>query len=196
MDKLTVNGKRYIGLGDLDEVCRRLRQELIQRTTDDEGNRRELTDEEKAFKYGINQVMMRVMEDELEDCETEDEARKVWQSLRDEWMLDRWCLTCRDDTGERLFFRKYCYHVTPEGEAVEDGDELDEGTPVFTNRLWLMMTFTDYHKAASTCKVLAKRTGIEDLEVDPVFFYFAEGSAKERLLKAIFGEAKGDGKVD
>ena len=193
MDKVTINGIRYIALGDLEHVCSNLIQDIYDRYEPDERGRRNLSTKDIGMVTACSRVFETIMEDELrtadENADTAEEQRrneqKVYDRVRGEWECRNYLIKGMDG-NEAVYFRKMCPYAP---KADEQTDDDDDSTPVFASKLRLAKTWHDHYDATAFCEYLKRRTGLEDLKVIPVWQAAARGSkAFERLCKAIFGE--------
>lgn len=179
MEKTRINGQRYISLAEFNHIRRNLVKDIYDRYDKDENGTIHLSDIDKGRVDALTHIMTVVMDEEVHDAESPDEIRELHRKLDMEYALHRYIIVGKDaETGERVFFRKYCEHVEP-----------DEMTPVFTSLARLAKAWTNYYWASVTCEGLKRNTGDETLRIEPAWMYLLPpGEAEKRLLDAIFGD--------
>ena len=95
--KITINGKRYIGLGDLEHLRHCLVRDIVEGYDKD---KHEMTDYDRGQIEAYTHIMTKIMEDELEECESPDDVKRLRESIRKEWMEGKFvidadaCLDC------------------------------------------------------------------------------------------------------
>lgn len=185
MEKLRINDQRYISLAEFNHIRRNLVKDILERYDKDENGKRHLSEFDQGQAAALSHIMTVVMDEEVHDAESPDEIRDMHRKLDMEYALHRYIIVGKDsETGERVFFRKYCEHV-----------EEDELTPVFTSLPRLAKAWTNYYWATVACEVLRRSTEDETLRIEPAWIYLLPpGEAEKRLLNAIFGEETVDEK--
>lgn len=183
MEKITINGKRYIGLGDLEHL-----RHCLVRDIWENNDKEELSDYDRGEIAAYSHIMTKIMEDELEECESPDDVKQLRESIRKEWMEGKFVIDAIDaETNERVFFRNFC------GEDCE--------TPAFSTKLRFAREFGNQFHAEWILGLIKKRTseesGLKWLTVHPMRFFFEKpGEREKRLLNAIFGEDETDAKAE
>lgn len=169
MEKLTVNGKRYVLLAEVFKTC----ADLYEKCKDDE---------HPAACRVLDTLVDELINPEFEDCDTKEESKKFIKDIWAEWYSGRYVITTettdKDGKTKTLFFRRFCWMP---------GEE--DGTPTFTDRAKQAMTWTNHAEAVFQAEILKNRTSAK-LEVTPLIRF--SSIAKERLLNAIFGDGDGD----
>lgn len=196
IEKLTVNGRAYVSLGDLDHLRHNLIRDVYDRHEKDENGKITLTPEEIGEVGAYSHLMVELLGDELrearEKSRTADELRRnydaVYDHIKSDFRLSSYVIEGEDEDG-KVWFRKYCPYVPKDDEP---DDEEHDDTPVFTGIRRLAMWWHDHYNAVCVCDALKERTKIESLRVVPAWRVFTDGKAEERLLKAIFGEGEKD----
>ena len=181
MEKITLNGQRYISLAEFNHERRNLVKDVYDRCEHDDEGKIILSERDSGYIQALYDIMNVVMYEEIHDAETPDEIRAMHRKLDSEYALHRYIIVGKDEEdGMEVYFRKYC-------DCVEDG----ELTPVFTTMKRLAKAWTDYHEALVICNGLLDTTGDETLEVVAAWTrLLPAGTAEKRLLNAIFGEDK------
>ena len=191
MDMITVNGKRYIALGDFDHMRRNLIKDIYDKYEKDENNQIHLTPEDMGWTGAYHHIMVEIMRDTTHAiCETAKDAEdlrrrydEMYDSIRQEYLDGKFCIVCSDpETGATMYFRKLCEHV-------EEGKE----TPVFTTMRRLAMDFSDHYKATNMLAYLKNETEIEDLRIMPMYIAYMSNEEAKKLLDAIFRDDERDG---
>ena len=191
MEKITLNGKRYIALGEFDNLRHNLVRDIYDRYEKDENGQFHLSDIDMGQVSAYAHIMTEIMREELDEAHMNAEGpdglraanQKVRDKVRAEFLDGRYMIVGRDDDGE-IYFRKMCPYVPKEGEE-DDGDS----TPVFTGMKRLAATWTDHYQATNFCKFLTSETKIESLKVMPCWQVYMTEDEKRRLLEAIFRDA-------
>ena len=184
MDKITLNGKQYIALGEFNHIRKNLVKDIYERYEKDENGQYHLSEADIGRVDAYAHIMTAIMEDEIRSAETPDEIREIRKKLENEFLLHNYIITSNDnDTGERIYFRKYCEPVNDDGEY----------TPVFTTVPRLAKTWTDYYYATIVAGSLKQRTGDDSIRAVPACYHLLPpGEAEKRLLNAIFGDSEDD----
>lgn len=179
MDMITLNGKRYVALGELNHISRNFVKDIYERYEKDENGQRHPSEVDIGRIDAYTHIMTVVMEDEIHAAESPDEIRAMHKKLEVEFLLHNYIIVAKDnETGERVFFRKYCPHITD-----------DEDTPVFTAIPRLAKTWSDYYLATVVAEGLRRRSGDDSIMVAPAWVHMMPPSeAEKRLLNAIFGD--------
>lgn len=175
MEKITLNGKLYIGLGDFDNLRRNLIRDIYDRYERDENGKMNLSERDAGEVAAYAHIMTKVMEDELRACETPDEVRALHERLRKEWMRDKYVIV-GNDNGENVFYRKMC----PVGENGEDN-------PVFCSQIRLAHTWSDHFVATTTAEYITDNFGVET-KVEPLYLFAMTNEDAKKLLHAIFDD--------
>lgn len=178
MEKITLNGIRYISLSEFNHIRRNLVKDIYERYDKDENGQMHLSEFDQGQVAALSHIMTVIMDEEVHEAESPDEIREIHRKLDVEYTFHRYVIIGKDEeTGEMVFFRKYC--------AIANEDEL---TPVFTSIQRLAKTWTDHYRATVVCDVLREKTGDSTLKVEPAWIYLLPpGEAEKRLLNAIFG---------
>lgn len=192
MDKINLNGKRYIALGDFGHLRSNYVRDVLDSYVQDENGEKHLSDFDMGRLSAASDLMHAIMETEIRNAESPDEVRAIHNAIRDEWMRDTFVIVGKDDEGA-VYFRMMCDHV-PKDDEDEDDPDARTMTPVFTNMKRLAKTYSDHYRATSMCRFLKATTKME-LEVKPTWMVMKGARA---LLDAIFGtddepEYHGDG---
>lgn len=194
MEKITLNGKRYIALGEFDHLRTNLVRDIYDRYERDENGQIHLSDADSGRVDAYTHIMTEIMSDELKAAHEENPEdlraanQKVRDDIRAEFLDGRYMIVGGDDEGE-VYFRKMCPYVPKDDE--DSGDD----TPVFTSIKRLGKTWTDHYRATNYCKFLITETGIENLRVVPCWQVYMTDEQRKRLLEAIFrdtGDEDGD----
>ncbi|MBR0463426.1 MAG: hypothetical protein IJJ23_03480 [Clostridia bacterium] len=196
IEKLTVNGRRYVSLCDLDHMRHGLVKDIYDRYEKGEDGHIHMTPEDIGAVGAYSHLMVELLGTELREAreasKTADELRRnydeVYERIRSEWRNSSYVIEGEDENG-KFWFRKYCPYVPKDDKDVKTDDEHDD-TPVFSTLKRDAMWWHDCYDAECACRELKARTGIESLKVVPAWRVFTDGKAEERLLKAIFGEDK------
>ena len=177
MDKITLNGERFIGLADFNHLRRNLIKDVYDRYKRDENGELHLSEKDLGYIDALTHIMGEIMCEDVHDAESPNEIKEMHRELNTEYALHRYVIVGKDEeTGERVFFRKYCEHI-----------EEDEFTPVFTSMSRLAKAWRDYYMATVTCEGLKHNTGDNTLRVEPAWIYLLPpGDVEKLLLKAIF----------
>ena len=173
MKKYTFEGKRYVKLGDLDNLCHNLCKEIYDSYKNGEDGKIHLSDIDIARTDAIHRVMHEVMIEEIKCAESPDDIRQMHDKLRHEWMDDKFIIVANDD-GENVFYRKEC----PCGD---DG----EYVPVFTSKVRQACTFDDHYAAYCTA-VYLEQTFDYEVKVEPLYLFAMTGEEAKKMLQAIF----------
>ena len=179
MEKIRINDQRYISLAEFNHLRRNLVKDIYERYDKDESGQMHLSEFDQGQVAALSHIMTVVMDEEVHEAESPDEIKEMHRKLDMEYALHRYIIVGKDaETGERVFFRKYCEHV-----------EEDELTPVFTSLSRLAKAWTNYYWATVACEGLKRSTGDETLRIEPAWMYLLPpGEAEKRLLNAIFGD--------
>ena len=184
MDKITLNGKRYIALGDLDHLRHNLSKNIYESYERGEDGKIHLSDTDMAKIDAYNRMMSEVMAEEIAAAESPDDIRKMHESIRKEWMHDKFVIV-GNDNGENVFFRKMC-------AVGEDGAE----RPAFCSKIRLAKTYSDHYDATIYAQYLMQNWDIETM-VEPLYLFAMTNADAKKLLDAIFKkdepEYHGDG---
>lgn len=187
MEFLTVNGKRYIALGDFDHLRRGLIKDIRDKYTKGEDGQIHMTPEDVGSICAYSHIMVEMLKDDMHEicgrATSPEELRngydELYDSIRDEWMRGKYCIVAKDgETGERLYFRKWCDQADPEKDE----------TPVFSTLKRDAMTWNDHYYATLTLERLRRECAFDDLRIVPLYMIYASKQAHERLLNAIFGD--------
>lgn len=183
MEKITINKQRYISLAEFNHLRRNLVKDIYARYEKDEDGKLNLSSFDQGQVAALTHIMTEIMFEEVHDAESPDEIREMHKNLDIEFALHRYVIVGKDpETGEKVFFRKYCEHI-----------EEDEEIPVFTSLPRLAKTWTNYYWVTVACETLKQITENDTLKVDPAWMYLMpQGEAEKRLLNAIFGNEDGD----
>ena len=175
MNKITLNDKRYIALGDFNALRYSLARDIIEKYEPDENGQRHMSEYDQGALGVLTNIMTQIMSEEIHAAESPDEIRKMYDDIRWEWMRDKFVIVGKDN-GENVFFRKYC--------ACGDNDEEQ---PVFTGKIRLAKTWENHWYAELAMKELQEETGL-DLKVDYLYLYAMLPADAKRLLDAIFDD--------
>ena len=176
MEKITLNGKLYIGLGDFDNLRRNLIRDIYDRYERDENGKMNLSERDAGEVAAYAHIMTKVMEDELRACETPNEVRALHERLRKEWMHDKYVIV-GNDNGQNVFFRKMC------GAMNDDGDK----QPVFCSKIRLANTYDDHFAATTMAWYLSQNWDLE-VKVEPLYLFAMTNEDAKKLLHAIFDD--------
>lgn len=192
MDKITINGKRYISLGDFYWLRHNMILDIYDQYEKDENGEYHLSAEDETRIRAYVQIMYEILSPELDRYAGEEAQKTYYQKalreLRREWLNGNYIIEGKDD-GKAIYYRKMCpYAPKPEDSASETEHDYDEGTPVFTSIRRLAEGWSDHYRASCFCDYLKSRTGMDSLKVVPAWMAFSDGAAEKRLLKAIFGD--------
>lgn len=204
MKIIKADNKHYIRLGDLDHLLRCMSLEIYGKyTRNEEGtyvqeNGAEgMTLKDIAWLKAIRAVMTRVLQREINACETEQEVWNLEDRIESEFYRDKYVVMIKemDEDGHRhnYLFRKYCEgamraKMEEEGksekeilETLEDRD----GDPVFTEDPMQADFMEDHEMADATARYIKSAYGLET-EVEPAWFY--NHKTVKKVLDAIFNE--------
>ena len=173
MNKITLNGKHYIALGDFDALRRNLVNDIYERYEKDEDGKIHLSDVDIGRVDAYTHIMTEIMLDEIHAAESPDEIRKMHADLRHEWLDGKYVIVGEDD-GTKVYYRKRC-------ACGENGEE----QPVFTSVKRYAKAFDDHFIATNHAISLSEETGTE-LEVVPLSFVMMSDAEAKKLLDAIF----------
>ena len=184
MEKITLNGKRYISLGDFDHLRHNLCKDIYEGYERGEDGKIHLSETDMAKIDAYHRMMQEVMSEEIAAAESPDDIRKMHESIRKEWMHDKFIIVANDN-GENVYYRKMC--------RVGENGELE---PVFTSKVRLAQTWSDHFSATLVLQTIQNDYDIEAM-VDPLYLHVITTAEARKLLKAIFKddepEYKGDG---
>lgn len=184
MEKIILNGKRYIELGDFDHLRHNLVKDVYEKYEKDENGRLNLSEFDQGQVAAYTHIMTEIMLDEIHAAESPDEIRAMHESIRKEWMRDRFVIVGNDD-GENVFFRKMC-------AVGENGAE----NPVFCSKIRLAKTWSNHYDATCYAAYLAQNWDVE-MKVEPLYLFAMTNAEAKKLLDAIFRkdepEYHGDG---
>lgn len=183
MDKLTINGQRYISLAEFNHMRRNLVKDIYDGAEKDSDGKLYLSEYDRGRVDVLSSIMSVIMHEELRYAESPEEIRAMHKKLDSEYAFHRYIIVGADpETGAEIYFRMYC------DKAVE-GEE----TPVFTSIRRLSKAWTDHYSATVVCEALRRATGDETLNVVPAWTrLLPPGEAEHRLLRAIFGEEEAE----
>ena len=198
MKKITLNGKRYIALGELDHLCHNLVRDIWDKYEKDENGQIHPTPEDVGAVAAYGHIRVEILHDELEQARLNAnspetlraEYDKVYKKMRDEYIEDRYLIVGKDGE-EKIYFRKMCpYAPKPEHEEgtepTDEETEEYEDTPVFTSMRRLADSWTDHYQATNFCEYLKRRTKMDNLKVVPAWTQYMTGDEAKKLLDAIF----------
>lgn len=190
MDKIVLNGKRFIALGDFNELRRNLVKDIYDRYERGEDGQIHLSDLDMGRIDAYSHIMVEIMAEEMHEINTTattpEELRagydKLHKDIRREWMRDKWLILSTDvevegEKSQTVYFRKFCDHF-------EEGKE----TPVFTNMRRLAKAFGDHYEAECVLERLKRETSDENLRLMSVDVAYMSKAQAKGLLDAIFGE--------
>ena len=179
MDIITLNGKRYMALGEFNHIRRNLAKDIYARYEKDENGQYHLSDVDIGRIIAYTHIMSVILEDEIRDAESPDEIRAIREGLENEFLMHNYIIIANDkETGKTVFFRKFCQYA-------EDGKD----TPVFTSIPRLAKTWSDYYCATVVAEGMQRRTGDNSIKAAPAWVHLMPpGEAEKRLLNAIFGD--------
>lgn len=194
MEFITLNGKRYMSLGEFNHMRRNLIRDIYDRYEKGEDGQYHLSPEDMGAAGAYHHIMVEVLENELREAnvtaKNADELRanhdRIYDALKYEYLDGRYMIVGKDGEN-RIYFRKMCPYA-PKDE--EDGEGEYDDTPVFTNMLRLAKTWTDHYQADGFKAYLATRTGMDNLSVVPAWVEYMSPSDKKKLLDAIFRDDK------
>ena len=183
MEKITLNGKRYIALGDLERLRHNHIRDIIDKYEKDENGTIHMTEFDRGAFNALAHLMVCILEEEYhENAPDKAKCDKMIDDLRKEQFTQRWCIAGRDpDTHEQLYFRKWCPYV-PKDENDDDGED----TPVMSTLKRDGKLYGDYYKAVVDLEILKRKFGNMNLRIWPGTYL--SGDAERRLLEAIFGK--------
>ena len=176
MEKIKLNGKRYIALGDLDHLRYNLSKNIYDRCERGEDGKIHLSETDMAKIDAYSTLMSEVMAGELAAAESPDEIREMHDDLRREWMRDKYVIVANDN-GNNVFFRKMC-------DAMNENKE-DAEQPVFTSKIRLANTYSDHFNATVMARYLMQNWDIET-KIEPLYLFAMTNSDAKKLLDAIF----------
>ena len=184
MNKITLNDKRYIALGDFNALRHSLARDIIEKYEPDENGQRHMSDYDAGAYGALAHIMTEIMIDEIYAAESPDEIREMHDAIRMEWMRDKFIIV-GNDNGENVFFRKYC-------ACGDNGEE----RPVFTGKVRLAKTWENHYYAEIAMREIMDETGLE-LKVEPLYLFAMTPKDAKHMLDAIFKddepEYHGDG---
>ena len=195
MEFITLNGKRYMGLGEFNHMRRNLIRDIYDRYARGDDGQYHLSPEDMGAAGAYHHIMVEVLGDELHEAnvtaKNAEELRanhdRIYDAIKAEYIDGRYLIVGNDDNG-KVYFRKMCPYV-PKDDAPEEEPEYDD-TPVFTSMLRLAKTWTDHYQAEGFKAYLADRTGMDNLKVVPAWVEYMSPSDKKKLLDAIFRDDK------
>ena len=190
MEKITLNNKRYIGLAEFNHLRKNLIKDVYDRYERDENGKIPLSERDAGYIDALSHIMTEIMYEEVRDAESPEEIKAMHRKLDLEYALHNYIIIAKDpDTGEELYFRKFCEHVN-------EGEE----TPVFTGIKRLAKAYSDYHAATIVAGRLRRETGDDTIQIIEAWRrLLPPGEAEKRLLEAIFDgddEEKSEQKAD
>ena len=184
MEKITLNGKRYIALGDFDHLRHNLCKDIYDSYRPAGDGKIHLTGTDMARIDAYHRIMSEIMYEEIHSAESPDDIREMHDKLRKEWMRDKYVIV-GNDNGENVFFRKEC-------ACGESGKE----TPVFTSKIRLAKAYGDYYTALCVSQYIQQDYDIET-KVEPLYLHAMTRDDAKKMLAAIFKsdepEYHGDG---
>ena len=185
--KISIDGKRYIGLGDFDHLRHNLVRDIYDDTPKDENGVYQLSEFDRGQIEAYTHIMTSIMSEEVEDAESPDEIRDMRKRIEREYLRGKYCIVTKDkETDETLYFKTHCKHVSDDGEEV----------PVFTSLKRLAKDYDDYYIATCVKKRIEEETDGElELDIKPLGIVYMTNEEAKHLLKAIFDddeEEKGD----
>lgn len=178
MEKITLNGIRYIGLGEFDRLRRGMVQDIYAKYEKGEDGHIHLSPEDMARVDALTHLMVEIMHEELSDCGPDREKRdRVYAELRSEALKRKWCIVTKDGPDDKpAYFRMWC-----------DQAKEDEETPVFSTLKRDAKLFSDHFAAQMTYDhIKAQCPEMEHIDIMPASYL--SGDAEKRLLDAIFGD--------
>lgn len=183
MEKIELNGVRYIALGEFNHLRRNMVRDIYDRYRKAGDGKIHMSEYDQGYTAALHHIMTEIMYDEIHDAESPEEIKAMHRGVDSEFARHNFMIVAKDaDSGEEVFFRKYCEHI-------HDGEE----TPVFTNKVRLARTWSDHYYAATVAESLRRETGDESIRVVPAWTRLMPAGAEKRLLEAIFGKDKDDG---
>lgn len=195
MEKITLNGKRYIALGEFNHLRHNLVRDIYDRYERDENGQIHLSPEDVGMVTAYTHIMIEIMKDELEAAHLVADSPetlkanhdKVYEDVRNEYIEGRYLIVGKDGDGE-IYFRKMCPYVPK-----DDGDDDGESTPVFTNMKRLAASWTDHYQATNFCSYLKNCTKMDELRVVPAWQVYMTAEQAKRLFDSIFHHDGQDG---
>lgn len=186
MEKITLNGKRYIALGDLERLRHNLIRDIYDKYEKDENGQIHLSPEDMGWTGALHHLMVCVMEEEYKECAPDrKKCNEMHDAMRREQFIGKWCIVGSDpETKETVYFRKWCPYIA------KDEDDDGEDTPVLSSLRRDAKLYGDYYKAMLDCENVKKKFCKMDFAIRPG--YYVSGDAERRLLDAIFGSVDGD----
>lgn len=182
MEKITLNGKRYIALGEFNHLRRNLVKDVYDRYEKDEDGKLHLSEYDQGQIDALSHIMTEIMYEEIKDAESPEEIKAMRYKIESEFARHSFMIVAKDeDTGDEVYFRKYCEHI-----------EEDEETPVFTGMKRLAKTWSDHYAATITAESLKRETGNKSIKVVPAWTRLLPAGAEKKLLNAIFGDDTDD----
>ena len=182
MEKIKLNGVRYIALGEFNHLRRNMVRDVYDRYRKAGDGKIHLSEYDQGYTAALHHIMTEVMSEEIHDAESPEEIKAMHRQVDSEFARHNFMIVAKDaDNGEEVFFRKYCEHI-------HEGEE----TPVFTNKARLARTWSDHYAATSVAESLRRETGDESIRAVPAWTRLMPAGAEKRLLAAIFGEDKDD----
>ena len=186
----TFDGKQYIALGDFNHLRQNLIRDIYDKYEKAEDGYH-LSTEDMGRVDAYTHIMTQILKDELAEAaagaEDAGELRKnydrVYGRIRSEWMMGKYAIVATDKTQGKP--AEVYYART---DLADDGET---ETPVFTAEKRKARVWDDYYSASNYekhMKELTKDMGEAICDVEAVPLYMIYTDARERLLKAIFGE--------
>lgn len=173
MEKITLNGKLYIALGDFYHLRRNLVKDIYDKYERDENGQYHISDIDMGQIDAYAHIMTKILETEIHAAESPDEIRAIHDRLRKEWMHDKFVIVANDN-GENVFYRKYC-----------GVNENGEDQPVFTSKIRLAHAWSDHYAATLTAQYIEQHFDIE-CKVEPLYLFAMTNEDAKKLLDAIF----------
>ena len=182
MEKIKLNGVRYIALGEFNHLRRNMVKDVYDRYRRAGDGKIHMSEFDQGYTAALHQIMTGIMYDEIHDAESPEEIKAMRRQVDSEFARHNFMIVAKDaGSGEEVFFRKYCEHI-------HEGEE----APVFTNMARLARTWSDHYHAATVAESLRRETGDESIRVVPAWTRLMPAGAEKRLLEAIFGEDKNE----
>jgi len=172
MEKITLNGKRYIALGDFDHLRHNLCKDIYDSYRPAGDGKIHLSETDRGRIDAYNRIMREVMYEEIHSAESPDDIREMHDGLRKEWMRDKYVIV-GNDNGKNVFFRKMC-------AMGEDGAE----RPAFCSKIRLAKTFSDHYDATIYAQYLMQNWDIETM-VEPLYLFAMTNADAKKLLDAL-----------
>lgn len=180
MEKITLNGIRYVALGELERLRRNIILDIYEKYEKDENGQYHLADTDIGAVNALSHLMVQVLQEEYDECAPDrDKCNEMIAGVREEAFKHRWCIAAKD--GNRtVYFRKWCDKF-----GRQDGKGEGEITPVFTDMRRLAKVWSDHYLATVTLESLKRETKVDGLKILPAAYL--SGEAQRRLIDAIFG---------